>query len=696
MKRGGWLIFLSIVSSLVSAQARWDGEQGDGLWGSALNWVSDLVPGPGDNVLLDNSIVPGNYTVSFNPGLFSVTVGSLAISPNPSSLITLEVPVGNISPAAFVATGPGDAVILNAGAVFRNASGAPNGTPVSVTATNFFRINNGGRYIHNTERAHTNELVTRLSTAPGTEDGIFEFDVPSLGAYTVSGSGRTYGHLIFSATAAGGIKTYATSGTNAITVNGDLEIRTGTTFSYGANTNSIRLNKDCHIHPAAVFNISNGGNNSTVLLKGNLDNEGLLTESGTSTGSGIMLGGTSMQQVNSPGVVSQSVMFVIDNVAGIMLLSPLTLPYNLVLVNGKIHSTYSNILHLSDNSVCTGGSVASFVEGPLKKSGDDDFTFPTGVGGIYAPIAIRGGTGTQPTDEFIAEYVRANPQSLHGPAIDPFFNHISFVEYWRLNRTQGNASKSIGFTANQYSFVKDFPGIYATLYDGSQWINLGRTAAVTGPSFPPFQTGSFESVVTGSFGDFTLATPGDLALNPLPVQLLDFKAERLPGRITRLSWKIGGLSSPPRMIEIQRADTSGAFAVIATMQTAQFTMNEYDDRENSMGIQYYRLRLTDTNDLVSYSDVRSVREGRLESIRLIAIVPSRLGGPAITIRSSYAFVPTICVYDMMGRRVWIEKIAVLEGEHQYRLSFGRFARGMYLISGNSGNERTNVLRFVSD
>jgi len=680
----------------VSAQARWDGGQGDGLWGSALNWVSDLVPGPEENVVLDNSTVPGNYTVSLNPGIFSVSIGSLVISPDASSSITLLVPNSNTSPAAFMATGLNDAVILNRGAILRNASGAPSGTPVSVSTTNFFRINDGGRYIHNTERGHTNELVTRLSTAPGTEDGIFEFDVPSAGSYTVSASGRTYGHLIFSAIAAGGVKTYAASGTSPITVNGDFEIRGGATFSYGANTNTMLLNKDCDIYPGAAFNISNGGNNSMVQLRGNLDNQGLITETGVSTGSVIKLKGVTEQRVSCPGIISQSVTVAIDNAAGVLLLSPLKLPYNLVLVNGKIHSTISTILGLSDNSACTGGSELSFVEGPVKKTGDDNFIFPTGVGGIYAPIAITGGVGAQPTDEFIAEYVRANPQSVHGYSIDPFFNHVSFVEYWRLERVQGNASKVIGLNVNQYSFVKDFSSIYATLYNGSQWMNLGRGAAVAGPVFPPFQTGSFESSATTSFGDFTLATPGDLALNPLPVQLFDFKAERLVGRITRLSWKITGSSSVPLVIEIQRADTGKDFVSIATLRAEQMQKNEYYDREGGSGRHYYRLRLTDTDSQVSYSKVESVLQEEPAGLRLIAFVPPRSGGPAIAIRASHACMLAICVYDISGRQVYFEKVSVLEGDHSYRLYLKNFSRGIYTVFGIAGNQRSNTLRFVSD
>ena len=54
---------------------------------------------------------------------------------------------------------------------------------VSINST--FRINNGGRYIHNTSRQNL-PLVSQLSIVTGTERGIFEYDVPTSTAYSIS------------------------------------------------------------------------------------------------------------------------------------------------------------------------------------------------------------------------------------------------------------------------------------------------------------------------------------------------------------------------------------------------------------------------------------------------------------------------------------------------------------------------------
>ena len=166
-------LLLLAVSASHAGLIFWDGEAGDGQWASVTNWVGDILPGADDDVVLDNSFVQDAYQVEFPPGNVEVLVNSLRITPAPGKDILLWLPVSNTAAPALRALGPGDAVLLERGAVFRNSSGASSGTPVVVSAIGFFRINNGGRYIHNTARGHTDMLVNRLSAEPGTEEGIF-------------------------------------------------------------------------------------------------------------------------------------------------------------------------------------------------------------------------------------------------------------------------------------------------------------------------------------------------------------------------------------------------------------------------------------------------------------------------------------------------------------------------------------------
>ncbi len=81
-----------------------------------------------------------------------------------------------------------------------------------------------------------------------------------------------------------------------------------------------------------------------------------------------------------------------NNPAGATLLHHLTLPDSLALTNGILTTKADSLLTMVDDAKYSGGSINSFINGPMKKIGNDDFIFPvgtsTGAGGIYAPIGI--------------------------------------------------------------------------------------------------------------------------------------------------------------------------------------------------------------------------------------------------------------------------------------------------------------------
>ena len=89
-----------------------------------------------------------------------------------------------------------------------------------------------------------------------------------------------------------------------------------------------------------------------------------------------------------------------------------------------------------DGATVSGASSASFVNGPVSKTGNDPFTFPIGRGQVYSPMTISAPEGAFET---LLAYYNINPA---GPGVqtisDPGLYSISNCEYWVLNRTSGN------------------------------------------------------------------------------------------------------------------------------------------------------------------------------------------------------------------------------------------------------------------
>ncbi|HEX2845905.1 MAG TPA: hypothetical protein VHN59_05115 [Chitinophagaceae bacterium] len=687
------LLLLLLIDYCHAAILKWDGDAGDGQWTTSINWDLDRLPGPEDEVILDDTYINDNYIVFLPGGNNAVSLLSLVISPGSLQIITCVLPSVNTASPALTLTGPGDVFILNRGAVFRNASGAAQGMPVTVTASGFFRINNGGHYIHQTMRGHTDYLVSRLSDAAGTEGGIFEFDVPGTASYTVSISNRIFGKLIFSASSSGSQKTYTGAGINPVKARGGMEIGSNTVFSYGANTDSFHIDGDCLVREGGTFNIANGSNKAIIAIKGNLDNRGLITETGTSTGSGIVLNGPGHQSILSTGDIMQEVKLVVDNPAGITLLSPLLISYQLELIRGKLFTSSTHLLSLGANAICSGGSYLSFIEGPVKKIGNTSFDFPLGAGGIYAPIGIS--SGGLETDEFLAEYKRANPQSTPGLGniCQAPVHHISYVEYWNLSRIAGSSSRKIKLTVSPSSFAYNLPALVVARADNGKWISEGGNTHATGMLSPPYVTGTFISDTDiEEFGAFTLGSTIDQTQNPLPIRIESFSGNLNSGQ-SFLYWTTGVCPATGLRFEVQRAGHDQLFRRLLdvygndTACAYQFTDNFPEKGEN-----YYRLKLTEANGEVSFSKTIMVADKReaVSGLRLSGIAGDQL---KVSVYSPPGDI-SLFIVDASGRVVKSYNRRLLQTGETFSLPLQELIKGIYRIVGVSGKEKLRGICFL--
>lgn len=699
MKKG--ILNILLLCSAITCHAailKWDGEAADGQWASALNWDLDRLPGPGDEVILDNTHVTGNYSVFLPAGNVAVQLLSLHIIPGAGQQITCTLPSSNTASPAFTLTGAGDVFLLDKGAVFRNASGAASGTPVTVTADGFFRINNGGHYMHQTARGHTDYLVSRLSTAPGTEEGVFEFDVPGTASYTVSVSNRVFGRLIFSAASAGATRTYTGAGINPVTIRGDMEIHSNAVFSYGANTDTFSIRGNLLVEAGAAFNISNSINNATVDIRGQLDNRGLITESGSSAESGIRMNGTVLQSLSCTGSISQQVKLAINNPAGILLLTPLTVSHKLELIQGKVFTSPVNLLSLGAGSVCSGGSSASFIEGPVKKTGNTAFDFPVGAGAIYAPVGI--GDGGLVTDEFMAVYKRNNPQSTPGLGniFQPPINHISYVEYWELSKVNGSSSRKVKLSASPYSFAYNLSALVVARADNGEWVSEGGNSYTAGAPAGSYVTGTFISdSEIEEFGAFTLGSLVNQMQNPLPVRIESFNARLTNGQVF-LQWRTGICPATGLRFEIEYSNNNHLYKKLATIRGNDTACTySFCHTGPEKGGNYYRLRLIDEGGDISYSrpalivnqdaSVKLLRVPGIAGEELPVFVDPRLHG-----KIDFAIIDAggrlVRTYSRQLPTTGIATTATATPTI-LRLPLQGLAKGIYFITGYASGVRAN-------
>ena len=682
------------IVNVLAATKTWSGLAGDGKWSSPANWNGNSIPGTADDVALDNSLISGSYIVSL-PNT-AVTVKTVTIAPGANNTIELVLPASNVLAPAFTATGPGYGMVINNGGIFKNSSGASNLTTVDISDS--IRINNGGRFIHSTQRSHASNVAV-LSKAPGTETGIFEFNVPGNGGYTISISNRTYGTLVLSANASpGGVKTYTGTGSNPLNVNGNLQIGNGVTFKSDLATvnGNINLAGD-YIQNGGVLDLASGiGDNTVLKIKGSLTQlpGSSITESSTGLPA-IELNGTSQQNISMQGTISNSISFRMNNPAGAVLIAPLSLPYKLDLVKGNITTSSANLLTLQSGSTISVDSTianSSFINGPMRKEGLSAagyFLFPVGKPNEFRWLELKNATGNFNV-EFIASDAR-NLSTAYGTGVD----HISSHGYWAVEADASPspiANVELSFADAAGSGVTDMATLRASHLLSGVWVDRNNTATTGTPG----AAGSVVSEPITSFSStakhFVLAS-SVANENPLPVILASFTAAIERDGI-KLNWEVASADGID-YFEIWSAVDNNNFEKTDSVRTAlNETKYQFSDKRILNGIRYFKLRIVEKVGSSFFSKIISVKNAD-NAFKVFSIAPSAVYDNATVFvyaneRTRVQFIVT----GIDGKIIYRKFCNVEKGKNMIAYGFSGLAAGAYVLSCFDPKGNIGVAKFV--
>jgi hypothetical protein len=491
--------------------------------------------------------------------------------------------------------------------------------------------------------------------------------------------------MVLSAEAAGGTKSYTSTGTTTVTVNGDFRINAGVNYSLNFNGGFI-VHGD-FTHHGNTFNISGGVHSNRISLKQNLSLAGTITETGTGLPV-IEFDGNINQNVFVTGSIIESNTVRINNAAGITLLAGLSIPFKLELLNGKVRTTAVNILVINDNANYAGGSLNSFVEGPMRKVGDEDFTFPVGKQGNYAPISISG-AGGNPTDEFEAEYSLGDPTTIFGNTVEnPPIIRVSTLEYWRMERLTGASPKKISVAVNTYSNATLLEKLVVTRWDipGGSWKNEGNT------SYAGIATGTITSDDIHSFSVFTLASTV-AEQNALPITPIVFNAERQDGNIL-LTWQIDQ-SFSIAYFEVLRSEDNIRFAAIANVEATPGRIDyHYKERVLARRVYYYKVRMIGKDGSIHDSTVRSIINSQANPSLIVSSPLIR--GNNITLRARFPGKTQLVIFLVNVEGKIMRKISTMVNSSSTDLSIEipSLATGAYYIGGYANGIKINVIKLI--
>jgi hypothetical protein len=562
----------------------------DGNWTTGATWQGGIPP-----TTLQNAKILNNVTITSNTDIVNFYIGTGA-SLTQTGGVNLTI-TGNYYNDGVHDAANGN-IILNAvstGLVLNGSGTINNVGDVQINNQNFTISNSANLIINNTPTGQlsignglylNNEGILSVSNNIVGIASTSTLNNKTNATLNVGGNLLTTGVLIASAN--GNTVNYNGSGAQNI-----KQPQSNTYYNLSSNTGgtktltgSLTCYGNLSILNASTLDVS--ASNYNIIIYGNWLN--------TSTGAfneqlgKVSLKGTGAQAITSTLGETFYNLEIIQNLNQITTLNnDITISNNLLLSRGFINGNLK-LVRILDNATTSGGNAISFVDGMVRKIGNDAFIFPTGDGNVWARVGIS--TPATITSEFTAQYFYSPYSNLTLSAVPEILNRVSAIEYWNLDRTVGtdNVSTSLYWEDSTRSGI-GAPAFAADLrvahWNGSAWESVGQTAVTSGVA------GSLTSNIMTAFSPLALASVG--TGNPLPVEMLYFMGTTNPTGI-ELTWATASETNND-YFEIQRSADAKNFYPIDVVYGAGNSMLElnytYHDNNPLFGINYYRLKQVD-------------------------------------------------------------------------------------------------------
>lgn len=469
-----------------------------------------------------------------------------------------------------------------------------------------------------------------------------------------------------------------------ITNNGTLDGQTSTVNmnGTGATVNGLGTTSFYNLVIPAVADVTL---NQNIGVSKDLVVDGIFT----ATGRTVIFNGTTAGTIDgAAGTLTLDDMEQNKTANTTTLLIPVTVTGDLIMTNGIISTTAVNLLTLTDNATATSGTSTSYVDGPMKKIGDDAFVFPVGDGNYWARLGISAPATS--TDAYTAQYFAAAYSNTTNMAANPApaLNNVSTIEHWTCDRTTGSSSVTVTLyweNASRSVINNYTPDLVVAHWNGSAWENNGQSA------INPGNPGDITSNSASSFGTFTF---GSLSgSNPLPIELLHFTATLNDDNKVDLDWATA-VEINNDFFEVERTTDGITYETVATVDGSGTSSQQhsYDavDRFPKSGVSYYRLKQTDENGHSTYSELQMISyEPKMEGA--ISVYPNPGDGTALTVNVPALAGEKIAVtiYGADGKTAHVVNVvAGNDGVNSLRVEFPLTLQpGMYFVDVTSSDEK---------
>ena len=354
---------------------------------------------------------------------------------------------------------------------------------------------------------------------------------------------------------------------------------------------------------------------------------------------------------------------------------------NLTLTQGIINTSPSKLVNIISGGSVHGASSTRYINGPMAKTGNEDFLFDVGNAGKYAPVKI---TNLSLNTIIVADYthsVAPNPNNLTSP-----LQRVSHVEYWNIND-----SNQLGATANVELFWEnaDTSGIKSinpdTLkfvsYEASSWLASGQTiinGALGGAS------GSIVSLnpINLLSRNLTFGTT-DKTNNPLPITLISFTANCLSHGI-ELDWSTAAEFNDDyfTILRSSSIDNYKEVGVVTGAGNSDQVLNySFTDWSATHDNFYYTLEQTDYDGTHKYYHPIEI-DCKYTNHAKTSVYPNPTKG-IVYLNGDEIEIKQLKVYNILGQDISGQVLFISQNSTTKSLDLSKLENGYYTIKSKT-------------
>lgn len=166
-----------------------------------------------------------------------------------------------------------------------------------------------------------------------------------------------------------------------------------------------------------------------------------------------------------------------------------------------------------------------------------------------------------------------------------------------------------------------------------------------------------------------------------------------------LNWKVTCTNSPSATMVLERSGNNRGFIAITTITADAVRCAQpfnYVDASPLVGINYYRLRITDAFGKVTYSNTIAM-VNKQTGIDIVGIVPNPVTNNSVAIlnvASAQKGILRLVVTDVTGRQLMVQTEAIIAGSNQLPLNVAKLAAGSYQVTAITEDGKSTSVRFI--